>query len=360
MKITFIVPTLDVSGGLRVVSIYARLLSEKGHIVTVVAPKDKVPSFKQRIKHTFKWKGYQYKSHFNTEYFNNVNYNVVVTNKVESVLAKDVPDADVVIATWWLTAEWINKLPKPKGEKVYFIQGYETYEHLQKERVKKTYRLPFYKITIAKWLVSIMQHEYNDDNVKLVPNSVEQELFHTDKRAKQIRPTVGFLFSDNELKGVTDALKVIDNLKGKIPNLRVIAFGAHTPDRIKLPEYIELSINPKQDNIRLLYQQCDLWLCCSLIEGFGLTILEAMACRTPCVSTKCGGPEDIITENENGFLCDVADIAMLTELSYKVLSFDASTWSDFSSQAQESANAYSWDDATNLFEEALFGTIRKI
>jgi len=353
MKITFVVPTLNLSGGLRVVSIYAERLSQKGHEVTVVYPKKALPSFKQRVKHFLKWKGYQYESHFDSSYFDNAEYELLTISNTERILSDDVPDADLVVATWWKTAEWVNDFSSNKGKKVFFIHGYEAYTGQPIERVKCTYLLPFYKITIATWLVKLMEKEYNSVRPYLVPNSVNHDLFYACTRKKQDIPTLGFLFSETECKGVVDALQVIEKLKEKIPNLRVISFGANPQDRIKLPDFIELSINPEQEKIRLLYQQCDLWLCCSFVEGFGLTILEAMACRTPSVSTKSGGPEDIISNNVNGYLCDVNDVLGLTEAAYRVLSFSDEDWLAFSEEAYTFASSYSWDDAAKLFESSL-------
>ena len=39
----------------------------------------------------------------------------------------DVPDGDLIIATWWETAEWVNALSPNKGAKVYFIQHHEIF-----------------------------------------------------------------------------------------------------------------------------------------------------------------------------------------------------------------------------------------
>lgn len=353
MKITFVVPTLNLSGGQRVVSIYAKLLVEKGHVVTIISPKERIPTFKERIKQALRWKGYKFKKYFDTTFFENSGCQVVSSKSEYQVLQEDMPDADVVIATWWRTAEWVNLFSDKKGKKVYFIQHHETHVGLPIERVKNTYRLPLHKITIANWLVYLLEKKYASMPPYLVPNSVDHELFYAGARKKQSTPTIGFLFSETEFKGVDIALKVIQKLKTKIPNLRVIAFGQQAPMAIDLPEYIELSISPKQEDIRLLYQQCDLWLCCSVIEGFGLTILEAMACRTPSVSTKSGGPEDIVTEGVNGYLCDIDDVEALAVASQRVLDFSEQEWLEFSNHAYKHAKGYSWNDAADLFETAL-------
>jgi len=357
MKITFVVPSLNISGGLRVVAIYADLLSKKGHKVTVVSPKEVLPSYKQKLKHRLKWKGYQFKSHFDSSYFDSADYQLLITNNAHRVLSNDVPDADIVIATWWETVEWINTFPYKKGKKVYFVQGLETLNTvLPTARVEKTYQSSIPKITIAKWLVKELQ-EKSTGKVALVPNSVDTMLFYSEKRVMQSVPTIGFLFSETGSKGVTIALKVIARLKKELPQLRVLCFGAHSAKLIQLPEYVEFTVNPKQGEIRGVYAQCDVWLCCSTLEGFGLTVLEAMACRTPVVSTKCGGPEDIVTDGVNGYLCGVNNVDNLSLAVLKLLGLEPATWRDFSNAAYAVADDYSWDDAVELFEQALLKSL---
>ena len=49
----------------------------------------------------------------------------------------------------------------------------------------------------------------------------------------------------------------------------------------------------------------------SEVETFGLALVEAMACGLPVISTRCGGPEDIVTD-ETGVLVPVNDVDALS------------------------------------------------
>jgi glycosyltransferase involved in cell wall biosynthesis len=98
---------------------------------------------------------------------------------------------------------------------------------------------------------------------------------------------------------------------------------------------------------------CDVWLCGSWVEGFGLTILEAMACRCPAVSTRAGGPEEIIEEGVTGHLVPAGDSAALADRLAHVLRLPDAEWRAMSDAAHARARSYSWDDAADLFESAL-------
>lgn len=352
MKITFILPHARLEGGIRVAAIYANLLRQKGHDVFVVSWPAKPLRRRDNLKLVFfkNKKKLKEASHFDL-------YPYVPHKIIESrrpVVDDDLPDADVVIATWWETAEWVSELSPNKGRKFYFIQGHEIFDYLHAEQVKETYQLPLHKITISGWLLDLMNQTYGDPDVSLVLNSVDTKQFWAPKRAKQERPTVGLLYSSLEGKGCDLSFQAIDRVTNLIPDLKVVAFGSHLPDTtLPLPENVEFYHQPAQDKIRDIYSKCDVWICASRTEGFHLPPLEAMACRCPVVSTVVGGPADIINNGVNGYLVLQEDVNGLASKILQVLALSQQDWAEMSGQAYSTAIRYSWDDATDLFENIL-------
>jgi len=56
----------------------------------------------------------------------------------------------------------------------------------------------------------------------------------------------------------------------------------------------------------------DCFVLASQNETFGVVYIEALACGIPVIATKCGGPEEFVSE-ENGFLVPVDDIDSLVK-----------------------------------------------
>jgi len=353
MRISFVLPTVGMSGGIKVVAIYAKILADSGHEITLVSPPPKQPSFFRKVKSLLKRSGWP-KVNAEESHMHGLGLNHIVLETYRQVTEKDLPDADVVIASWWETAEWVNALSAVKGAKVYFIQHHEVFDFLPVERAAATYRLPLHKIVIAKWLLDIMKNTYGDHTVDLVPNSVDRVQFHAEQRGKQSVPTVGFLFAYADFKGVDVTLAAIKKLKESMSNLRVISFGSFPPDNFPWwDNTIEFHLSPAQDKIRELYAQCDVWITASRTEGFNLPAMEAMACRTPIVSTKAGWPMESIISHENGILTDVDDVNALVDGAQWVLSLNQESWKQLSQNAYDTLADSSWEHSAMLFENAL-------
>ena len=357
MKITFVLSVADRSGGNRVVATYAERLKNRGHSVVVVSRPHGERTVRERLTALFRQGRWLPRRRDSSSHIDGTGVTHLRTQSIRPIEDADVPDADVVIATWWETAHWVNRLSPQKGAKVYLIQHHEVFPYLPVEQVEATYRdLGLHKITVSRWLQDIMRDSYGDPHATLVMNSVDTDVFYAPPRGKQKLPTVGVIYHGDPggWKGGDIAMKALADAKAALPDLRVISFGTLPPSReLPLPEGSTFVLNPPQSHLRHLYAQCDVWLCASRSEGFGLPTLEAMACRSPAVSTRVGGAVDLIEDGRQGFLVDVEDSSGLAQRLIQVLRLPEPEWQAMSDAAFTTATAYTWDDATSLFEASL-------
>jgi glycosyltransferase involved in cell wall biosynthesis len=351
MKITFVLPFAGLQGGIRVLAIYAERLRKRGHEVTVISTPFTMP-LRRKVKSLILGRGWP-KTQFGS-HFEGIEVAQRVLEKERSVVDADVPDADVVVATYYPTAYGVLNLSPAKGAKAFFIQNYEMEDGKPNEQLDATWRMPIHKIVISKWLVEIAQEKFGDTMLSHVPNSVDLEQFHAEARGKASVPTIGLLYATSWMKGCRTSLEALKQVAAAWPSLRLICFGAERPGLdLRLPSYAEFHYRPAQDKLRDLYAQCDVWLCGSAREGFHLPPLEAMACRCPVVSTRVGGPLDIIAEGINGHLVDIGDADGLADRLLRVLNLPTEEWTKMSSAAYATATSFTWEDATDLFEKAL-------
>lgn len=357
MRITFVISSLDLSGGSRVIATHARMLAESGHSVTVVVPQRRPFPLRRRLRELIvhgRWET----GHGAGSHYDDLGLDVRVVDH-RPIVEADVPDADVVIATWWETAEWVNALSAKKGVKVYFVQGHEVFDNLPLDRVRATYRMPFVKIVVSGWLGRIMKETYGDANSILVPNAVDHSVFYADPRGKQVVPTVGFMYSLGSVKAIEVAIDAIRKLRDKVPSLRVVSFGVVPPRGLEdFKRNLQFTLRPDGRQLRDAYSACDVWMCSSKSEGFGLPAMEAMACRTPVVSTRVGWPLDSIQNGINGFLVPVDDSQALCEAAETCLTIANKTWLAMSQQAHQTAQRYQWRETHARFEAALTIALR--
>lgn len=139
----------------------------------------------------------------------------------------------------------------------------------------------------------------------------------------------------NERKGLDylfEALrsKPIYHWQGRLGLVVVGEMAEDVAYSVPFPIYRQDYINEEED-MALLYRAVDLFVTPSLEENLPNTIMEAMACATPCVGFDIGGIPEMIDHEKNGYVAryrDAEDLArginfVLDEERYDELSANA-------------------------------------
>ncbi len=125
-------------------------------------------------------------------------------------------------------------------------------------------------------------------------------------------------------KNVGLLLEAFAQVHTQLPGLRLMLVGEE-PGPLLIDRVAALGLEDavifrgivSADELLLLYQGAQLFVLPSTQEGLGIVVLEAMACGTPVVATRCGGPEGIVIDGETGRL--VSDFRDPTPLARAML-----------------------------------------
>ena len=144
-------------------------------------------------------------------------------------------------------------------------------------------------------------------------------------------------------------------------SLDIYGMGNQTPYRALM---LELGIDETRchlhgslTDVKDAYQNSSVFTLPSRFEGFGLVIIEAMACGVPIVAFDCeNGPRNIITNNQNGLLVKPFDVDEYADSLLRLM-HDDQLRAQIGSRAYESSKKYMIEDIAvqwkKLFDEVI-------
>ncbi len=147
------------------------------------------------------------------------------------------------------------------------------------------------------------------------------------------------------VKRASDVIDIFYKIQKEIPSkLLLVGEG---PDRENIEcQAKDLGILDKvlfmgnSNEVNKLLCYSDLFLLPSETESFGLAALEAMAARTPVISTNSGGLPEVNTQGVTGFLSDVGDTDDMAKNGIYILE-DFERLQQFKNNALEQAKRFS-------------------
>ena len=353
MTITFILPSLEIAGGVRTVFELSNQLSLRGlHIRIVhcaISPWNEL-GLNQRPKEIFRRLYQNSRSIWQTkrgEWFSPL---FAETIRIPRLRARYFPPSDILIATAWPTAEEIMKADVGKERKFYFIQGYEVC-HGPEERVKDTYKLPLRRIVISSFLKGVLKTEIGVDSLGPVFMGINFSEFNLNARGATSFGRIGMLYHRHPLKGVKDGLRAFEIAQRFYPNIQLVMFGAHRRP-LDLPYHVEFHHNVSREDLKRVYGSCSIWLVPSLLEGFCLIPMEAMACGCAVVSTRIGGIDDYAIPGETVLVSNPGDVNGLAANIMTLLN-DKNLLLKIAGNSYQHIQSFSWTKAASNFLNCL-------
>lgn len=353
MRINFIAPAVGNSGGMQVVFKYAYELEKKGHVVKVYAPiipyVTKKMCFIQKIIYIVPrifLNIYRFKVKKTPQCL----CRYVKWKTVMKINNKFVSDADIVIATAWPTAYDVNQLNESKGKKFYFVQDYEIWDN--KKLGEESYKLNLKKIVIADWIRNKLEKLGIDvSNIPVVYNGIDYKTYDLPRRQKKSDVFV-FLMLDHTLekKGVIYGIKAFEIIKEIYPNIKLKMFGMKKSDSV--PKYVDYYENPSREKIVSLYNNADIFIFPSLEEGWGLTVIEAMASGCAVIGTNVGALLEIGNSRVNCMKSEPKDINSMAS-NIKEIMENKSLYDFIIYNGKKTAQKLDWNKAVDCLEKFL-------
>lgn len=153
--------------------------------------------------------------------------------------------------------------------------------------------------------------------VRYAPPGVDTLLFHPlVTRSQEMNESSYFLSVgrfDDPRKNVVMLLAAYERVRRSMtraPLLRLAGLGDPGPgfwrkvQELGLQDFVSFQLRPTREELVALYQNAVCFALPSDEEGFGIVVVEAMACGVPVVATRCGGPDGIITNGVDGYLTE--------------------------------------------------------
>ncbi len=363
MKINFLLPSVGVGGGIRSTFELANRLQDRGHEVSIV-----YPIFPLRLYPLLKCDLYALRKAVSRikQWIKNVNNQSppawfdlkAQVIRVPYLAEKWIPDADIIIATWWVHAYDIVKYSESKGKKFYFVRDYEIWDGLRKH-VDKSYTLSLHRIASSIWLKKLIEETFQAPCLGPIPNGINTDLFYSEGNFECHTPKrIGLLYRRDKRKGSKDALEALIHVQEKYPDVQCVLFGErislpdeHLVDKLKNMEYHPIL---NKDELRKIYNSLDIFVFPSHQEGFGNPPMEAMACGAACICTKTGAVPDYTIENQTALLVNPHSVSQLMEKIVYLLENEEKR-EEIAQNGYNHIQEFSWDRSTKRLEE-LFET----
>lgn len=299
------------------------------------------------------------------------------------------------------TADIFHIIDPSEGHTTYWLKNknknvvvtcHDLVNFYYKDNLKNSVELPF--ISRAMWLYAIKGMKKADsivavssmtakdttkildiqpELISVIPNAVDKIFKKLPKEeAESFRYKQGIasetlcllnVGSNHPRKNITNILKVINILKQKGLSFHFWKVGTDFTEEQKayiqaqgLENYISYLGKPDKEGLLEIYNAADILIAPSLHEGFGITLLEAMACGIPVISSQCSAMPEVV--GDAGVLVEPTDAQAIADAVCHLYN-NPEYYEELVKKGQLRAKLFTWEktaeEIAQIYEKLVFG-----
>ena len=207
---------------------------------------------------------------------------------------------------------------------------------------------------------------YPEELVHIVPNGLDWSLYKDcTELYKDKGDLVTYVGRITPYKKLEDLVKAWRTVEQENRGAKLVIAGRAEPKYLKKLTHlakklslkrIEFKANISQQEKKMLLARAKILVYTSTREGWGQTILEAAACKTPAIAYNVPGLRDSVKHMETGILVEPGNIKQLAKAITWILTGD-----NLRNRLAENAHGYvqnfNWDNTAEIFLKVVKGVV---
>ena len=290
-NILFVLPSLEISGGVLVALKHAEILQKYNVDVSI-----------GYINATEKW------------------YELLETKlpvlpvNPESIKGK----WNIVVATMWSTLDTVKRYEDVQ-RKMYLVQNYETdfYQlgDVSRKKANSTYanKTNIEYLTISKWCQKWLKEKF-EQNAEYIPNGIEFEQFNEDSKERTFKEKIRILIEgdcSSYYKNVDESFKIIEKLDKRKYEIWYMSYNAEPKDWYHIDRFFH---KIPHGEVSEIYKKCDILIKTSVLESFSYPPLEMIATGGMVLVLPNDGNLEYLKDRENCIMYNRGDIQEAVKL----------------------------------------------
>lgn len=278
MRVSYLLPDCGVGGGPKVVLHHLNWLYDHGHDAQLYIVNARPDWFDVRAP-------------------------VNVCSSYEDACARLSERDGIKVATWWETAPWVIRSCEGQGAPIYLVQDIETSyyrpDDAAQNAILETYHLPWTGIvTDSPWTKRRLQEMGVSAFTCVLGPPVDLDIYRRRADVARDPNRIACIGRGNPLKNPELMRGAMGLLESWGVPLRVASFGIEPHIVMPLQETYHERVT--EDEAAAIYNSASAFVLTSKHEGFGVPLLEAMACGCPVITTLADGNDHFC---EDGYNC---------------------------------------------------------